>query len=391
MKYATNQNPQVLVCQRGARRRYAVPRLFEEAGILAALYTNSCAYSRLGRIATKLHRLGVRASSVKALSSRIPKGIPLNKIFSSDRELGSLLSKLNLGSSYKRWGLQGACIVYSMYGEEFDFLKWANAQGSKIIIDVFVHPETNRIVSEEESYIHGSASMGSIRSEDNHSKRAFELADILLCPSEWVADGVRDFAPEHAHKIRIVPYGSSVTVAETINTPEPNQVLFAGRDPLRKGLHYLAEAAYLLRKDGLSIDVRVAGVSSDEIDWIEHREELNCLGKIPMEQMKEEYAKASVFVLPSLSEGQAGVLLEAMACGCAVVATKESGVDFEQGCGVMVPAKDALALAEEIKKVITDDRYRESLAQGALRQAGSFSMEAWKKRLINSVERLCNA
>ena len=384
----------VLVVQRGARHRYAIPALLEEAGLLAGLYTDSCAYSRLGRVATGLHRLGVRTSSIRALASRIPEAVPRNKVFSSDRGLVDDLSRLgvsgNIDRAYKRWGLQGAGAVYSMYGEDLEFLEWAKSQGTKIIVDVFIHPETNRIVAEEESFIHGNTNTESKQGEDEHSTQAFELADLLVCPSEWVADGVRGFTPEHAHKIRIVPYGSSVAVVNSINTPESGRILFAGRDPLRKGLHYLAKAACLLRKEGLPVDVRVAGVASDEIDWIEHRKELNCLGTVPMEQMKEEYSRASVFVLPSLSEGQAGVLLEAMACGCAVIATKESGVDFEPGCGVTVPVKDAMALAEKIKKVITDDPYRESLALGALQQAKSFSMEAWKKRLVDSVEGLCD-
>ena len=183
------KNVRVLVCQRGARHRYAIPRLLEEAGMLGALYTDSCAYSRLGRIAGGLSRLGLRNPSVRALASRIPKGVPRDKIFSSDRELGRFLSKRGLGSDYERWGLQGACAVYSTYGDDIDFLGWAKVQGVKIIVDVFVHPETNRIVSEEESCIHGNANTAMITNEDSHSKHVFELADLLLCPSEWVAGG----------------------------------------------------------------------------------------------------------------------------------------------------------------------------------------------------------
>lgn len=393
LNHRLQHSMKVLVVQRGARHRYAIPRLLEEEGLLSALYTDSCIHSSAGHLASLLPVLATKGSPMQALASRIP-GIPQKKVFSSDRPLySSLLGRLvspDLSSVYRQWGLQDADIIYSMYGEDIDFLDWAKAQGAKIIIDVFVHPETNRIVSEEEAFIHGSARTSSIRSEDDHSKHAFELADLLLCPSEWVAGGIREFSPEHAHKIRIVPYGSSVSLSSSVNNPEPGRILFAGRHPLRKGLHHLAKAAYLLRKEGLQIDVRVAGITSDEIDWMEHHEELNCLGTVPMEQMKEEYDRAMVFVLPSLSEGQAGVLLEAMACGCAVVATKESGVDFEPGCGVTVPVKDATALAKEIGSVITDESYRNSLAEGALRQADDFSMDAWKQRLVGIVEGIDN-
>ena len=164
------------------------------------------------------------------------------------------------------------------------------------------------------------------------------------------------------------------------------RILFAGREALRKGLHYLAEAASLLRARGCVLDVRVAGVSARELDWMEHRDELNCLGTLPMDSMRDEFRQADVFVLPSLAEGQAGVILEAMACGCPVIATRESGVDFEPGCGITVPSRNAEALAQAIMTVIGDRDCRNQLARGALRQAESFSMEKWKERLVEVVQ-----
>ncbi len=384
-------NALVLACQRGARRRYAVPRLLEESGLLAALYTDSSAYSAAGRLASLVVAAGVRSAGLVALASRVPGGIPGKKIFSSDRALAPRLPGCSndLSGVYRHWGLQGAQVIYSMYGEDAGFLEWAKEQGARIIVDVFVHPSTNRIFAEEESrYLDSPGSVaGKIAAEDRHTERTLKLADILLCPSEWVAEGVRSFNPEYADKLRIVPYGSSLESRDSINThTRPGRILFAGREALRKGLHYLAEAAHLLRASGSDIEVRVAGVDPSSILWMEHREELNCLGRLPMDQMHREYEEADVFVLPSLSEGQAGVLLEAMACGCPVVATRESGVDFEDGCGMTVPAGDAAALADTLGRIVNDRALRNRLAEGALQQAGNFTMEQWKQRLIQVVE-----
>jgi glycosyltransferase involved in cell wall biosynthesis len=155
---------------------------------------------------------------------------------------------------------------------------------------------------------------------------------------------------------------------------------------LRKGLHYLAEAASLARGEIANLDVHVAGVAANDVDWIEHKSELNCLGTIPMGQMHKEFSQADVLVLPSLSEGQAGVVLEAMACGCPVIATRESGIDFKPGCGITVPARNAGALAEAICDVVGDREKRQRLAEGALRQSADYTMDAWKQRLVNAVE-----
>jgi len=379
----------VLVCQRGARHRYAIPRLLEEAGMLAALYTDSSAYSVLGRIAAGIGGLGIQPSGLQALAARIPKGIPKAKIYSSDREIGCLLSDespWSLGRVYKRWGLKGASVVYSMYGENPDFLEWAKGQGAKILIDVFVHPKTNRIVAEEESRVHGHELVGWSKDEDEHSRRVFEVADLLLCPSGWVASGVREFAPDQSHKIRILPYGSSISIAESPNTPDAGRILFAGREPLRKGLHYLADAAHRVRQTGMHIDVRAAGIDRASVEWMKQGDEIHMLGTLPMDQMHAEYDKADMVVFPSLSEGQAGVLLEAMACGCPVIATRESGVDFEPGCGITVPVQNAEELAGAIMSVVGNREERDQLARGALRQAAGFSMDEWKRRLVLAVE-----
>jgi glycosyltransferase involved in cell wall biosynthesis len=385
--------PQVVVCQRGARHRYAIPRLLQEAGMLAALYTDSSAYSYVGRLAQGLNRWGMGGESLRALAARIPSGVPRDKVYSSDSHFFSALFRGQFlkGNSldYRRWGLHGTSVIYSMYGEDVEFLEWAKEQNAKIIIDVFVHPETNRIVADERLRLFGEERSSIIDLENAHSLRIFNLADLLVCPSEWVAEGVRNFMPACEQKIRVVPYGSSVKSHSSTNNPVVGSILFAGREPLRKGLHYLADAARILRLDGMQVDVRVAGVKSEEIGWIKNQDQLNCLGPVPMEQMQAEYNRADVFVLSSLSEGQAGVLLEAMACGCPVVSSRESGVDYEPGCGVTVPARDAEALASALKKIILDRSYRDQLAKGALRQAEQFSMENWKQRLVEMVGNLC--
>jgi len=395
MKAESKNQPQVLVCQHGARHRYAVPRLFEEMGMLAGLYTDSTSHSLAGRIAQSLQRIGFKPSRLSALSARVPVGVPKQKIYSSDRPLHAsvLMGAVSpeLDDLFIRQGLNGAKVVYSMCGEDFGFLRWAKEQGAKLVIDIFVHPATLRLVQEESQRYRGMPSSDSswVVAVENHFRRSFELADVILCPSNWVAEGVREYSPDSAGKIRIVPYGSSLNIRPSINErPKVGTVLFAGRDPLRKGLHHLAEAAYLVRERGLEIDVRVAGISAEEIGWMEHKDQLNCLGTLPMNRMHHEFEGADMFALPSLSEGQAGVLLEAMACGCPAIATRESGMDFEPGCGLIVPSGNPEALADAIESVVKDREKRTQLARGALPQAADFSMDAWKSRLKKTVEEL---
>lgn len=86
-----------------------------------------------------------------------------------------------------------------------------------------------------------------------------------------------------------------------------------------------------------------------------------------------------IFALPSQAEGISNTLLEAMACGCAPVATAVGGnaelVDDEVN-GLLVPAQDSAALATGLARLVDDGRLRERLAAASLaRVRGQFSLD----------------
>lgn len=77
---------------------------------------------------------------------------------------------------------------------------------------------------------------------------------------------------------------------------------------------------------------------------------------------------ADVFVLPSLWEGMSNALLEAMACGTAIVATAVGGnpeLIRDGETGVLVPPSDPAALALAIRELLADPRRREKLGRAA--------------------------
>lgn len=84
-----------------------------------------------------------------------------------------------------------------------------------------------------------------------------------------------------------------------------------------------------------------------------------------------------VFALPSQAEGISNTLLEAMACGCAPVATEVGGnpelVEAGEGVGngLLVPAQDSAALAAALARLVDEPALRERLAQASLARARS--------------------
>jgi glycosyltransferase involved in cell wall biosynthesis len=87
--------------------------------------------------------------------------------------------------------------------------------------------------------------------------------------------------------------------------------------------------------------------------------------------MRAFYAACDLFVLPSYAEGQANVLLEAMAMGVPVVTTDLPGTRelLEDGVeGVLVPRGSAAALGTVVLRLCRDAPARRQLAAAALRR-----------------------
>lgn len=86
-----------------------------------------------------------------------------------------------------------------------------------------------------------------------------------------------------------------------------------------------------------------------------------------------------VFALPSQAEGISNTLLEAMACGCAPVATDVGGnpeLVEHDASGLLVPAQDSAAFASALARLVNDAALRQGLAGASLARArAQFSLD----------------
>jgi glycosyltransferase involved in cell wall biosynthesis len=183
--------------------------------------------------------------------------------------------------------------------------------------------------------------------------------------------GVND---EH---IALIP-GSGVDVDELIPLPEPDApftVGFVGRLLYDKGVQVLVRAQELLRDRGKPVRVLLAGAPdrSNPASIPEHTLQswrqthgLTLLGHVG--DVRTVWAQSHVAVLPSRREGLPMSLLEAAACGRAMIATDvpgcreivRPGVD-----GLLVPADDAQALADAIAQLMREPNLRARYARNA--------------------------
>jgi len=154
-------------------------------------------------------------------------------------------------------------------------------------------------------------------------------------------------------------------------------VLSIARMDRDKGLDMLISAAAYLkdRVNGLSLTLVGDGPLRSELE--DQARELGIAGivrftgAIEQEDVRNEYEKADVFVLPSFWEGIPVVLLEAMAVGVPVVATRITGIpelitDGENG--LLVPTGQKVAVALAILKLYDDRSLIEKFARAGRRK-----------------------
>ena len=117
-----------------------------------------------------------------------------------------------------------------------------------------------------------------------------------------------------------------------------------------------------------------------------------CLGQTPRDALLREMSEADVFVFPSLFEGFALVILEAMAAGLPVIATPNTAgpdlIEHEKE-GLIVPAGDANALREAMECLLNDPERARSMGRAAHEKAKEYTWERYGERWEAMLHELC--
>jgi glycosyltransferase involved in cell wall biosynthesis len=198
-------------------------------------------------------------------------------------------------------------------------------------------------------------------------------ADLVTVPSHFV---YRSFLEQGMvpDKLRLLPYGANLSRFEPVGYPAEGSfdILFVGSMSLRKGVQYLVQAFQKIEHPAKTLTF-VGAPSAAVINMLRRRElwpeEARILGHIAQTELKNVMSRSHVMVLPSIEEGLALVQGQAMACGCPVIGTPNSGAEtlFSDGCeGYIVPIRDAETLAERLQQLADRPEHRTQMGQRAL-------------------------
>jgi glycosyltransferase involved in cell wall biosynthesis len=218
--------------------------------------------------------------------------------------------------------------------------------------------------------------------------REFELCDKIVVPSLIAQESFEKLG--YSGKAIVIHAG----VDHHYFTPSPVptkrelfRVCYVGRVELAKGLTYLLDA--WKRLELTNAELLLVGDVAPEMHSVIKRYALPNIrfkGFSSQDEVAQCYRDSDLFVFPSVNEGLARVLLEAMASELPVIATDKSGAEdcITQGQeGTIVPARDANALAEAI---LWHFQHREeSIAMGRagrIRIEQDFTLAHYEERML---------
>jgi glycosyltransferase involved in cell wall biosynthesis len=389
--------------QKGARRNYAIPILLEQEGMLEAFYTDACANSGIGQYLATVCPSSLRRGAIgRLLNRKLPKLLD-SKIQTDDLTTLRHIGRQALAGSneYKRFsadlkfdeefgkffipkGVGQATHVFSMFGEGIDFLEFAKNRRLTIFNEIYISPMVDRIVAEESEKFPELASdlLPDIpQLEPARFQRICKVTDRFIVPSQFVLEGLMEFGvrPEQCD---LVPYAVDDSWFEVENNPVNGRVLFVGSAVLRKGIHVLGMASQQL--GNALYEFRIAGNVSQTMQHHRLTQQLNFLDRVPRSKIQSEFSTADVFVLPSLAEGSAEVIYEALAVGIPVITTHSAGSIVRDGIeGFVVPERDAVALAARIEQVVMNRELRDQMAIAAKARAREYTWNNYQSRLKN--------
>lgn len=225
-------------------------------------------------------------------------------------------------------------------------------------------------------------------------------ADLVVTISDYNRRLLERLCPSAAGRIEVVRTGADLDTFAPVPEPDGDGAFTIGcvasLEPY-KGIGHLVDAVALLRDEGVDVCCEVAG-EGEERARLEERiasHGLNgrfaLLGAQPKPAVRALMQRSHVFALPSVvtetgkREGIPVALMEALACGRAVVASDISGIPelVQDGAtGLLVPERDPASLAAAIRRLHDDPLLRGRVAAaGRERVLAEYDLRANARRL----------
>ena len=404
----------VLLVMLGARRRYLVPEVMEELGVLGRFITDIFVgkFRSLPVLLNAVGR-GLNAKGLRALASRDSRRLPKRRVVAfqwlglryaltnrrrnvADAEWFASINRRFCQKSVPY--LPGSDVCWAYNGAALEVFEAARAKNIRCVLEQVIAPrdtERQAVACAAKDWPGWAACPTKADAGQNdrlaeREEAEWRLADIIVAGSPYVRKCLAEAGVPEA-RCMVVPSGidlETFPVGPALPHHGPLRVLFVGHISLRKGAPYLLEAAR--RLNSRAIHVKMVGsplVRQACLDEFNSYAEF--LGSVPPEDMPRLYHAADVLVMPSVCEGSAMVTYEARSCGIPVVATPNAGAAFCPGVdGLHIPVRDVNAIATALERLASDRRELRQLRQGAIAHRAALGRQAYRERIRTVLQRV---
>lgn len=236
----------------------------------------------------------------------------------------------------------------------------------------------------------------------NRSRNYCNKCDLVISPTPSMAKQIKKYGIKT--KIEPLPTGLDPNIFKPSITQnkfrekyqiraEGKLLLFVGRLGEEKNIKFLIDAFEKVQDkidsnlvfigSGPSVDDYKKIVQDKKID-----DKVYFLGFLPKDEVNASYGACDVFAFPSISETQGIVVVEAMASGLVPVAINILGPSdiITSGKDGILCNNDNNEFTENILKVLSDDKLRKDLSEGALKTAQNYSQINITTRLLGLYE-----
>jgi glycosyltransferase involved in cell wall biosynthesis len=267
------------------------------------------------------------------------------------------------------------------------FRNWKNK--SKLILDLTIGIPQYRIKVDN-----GSLFQNNMLTEvDEVRRRLFatykeevELADLILCGSEFTKKTVVFFYPEFEKKCKVLPYGADLTKYDfpqrQFSKTGNLKFVFVGRLSWRKGADLLISAWREFVAAHKGCELHFFGIPDQEVKTDPLPENCYLHGWTAMDDLIAQLKAMDVFVFPTTFEGSSYAIYQAMALKLPVITTMNSGTVLAHGesCEI-VEVGDQSGLIKAMDKMVNDCTYRQRLAEKAYFLSKNYTWDDYKTRL----------
>jgi glycosyltransferase involved in cell wall biosynthesis len=202
-------------------------------------------------------------------------------------------------------------------------------------------------------------------------RREIAEADLVLCPSRFVEESmIQNGVP--ASKCFTRHFGVDTSIFKPREkVPDVPVFICVGNICLRKGHHYLFRAWQKV-KPHLPSNARLICVGlvlkDFQNEWFRWKGTFEYYRHFNHQALARLLSQCTAFVFPSLEEGFARVLSEAMACGLPLIATHESGASTimrDQLEGILIPPRNVDAIADAMIRLAKDKDLNSQMGKAA--------------------------